>query len=335
MRHVPSFLCLALGFALSLPAWGSTCNPAPSLPRLHMQFSVTMPEVPDDAPIDRNDPVRPTRGNLPTEVIVLPYMPPPGAWPQGFIRMSASTFPRSPEVQPFYVTVHNEQGQMKWHAVVELPRGHTRGVTMAHLAGMADDRDYVRAEEVPGVEASASYMVFVEVAPCFGDASARGMSRSKDGFLVDLGIFSGAAKAEGVDWSGYVSANVLLNPASNRKTVGLIRVANPGGGGPADIALRGRDDDGRLIRGDPALPPTVTCSIPPRAAIFLDVADLEAGSLALHEGSGGLCEGDGFGDGGGKWNVGSTSHGRGGRPFLLQGFLRSSTGLLSNVSRRY
>ena len=49
--------------------------------------------------------------------------------------------------------------------MVEVPRGHTRGVTMSHLAGVAHDKDYVRAEEVPGVEASDSYMVFVEATP--------------------------------------------------------------------------------------------------------------------------------------------------------------------------
>lgn len=327
MRHVPSFLCLALGFALSFPAWGGSGD------CVQADFGVTMPKVPDHLLLNVHPPVRDGE----TKVHVLPYMPPPGAWPQGFIRTTADAGERWPEVQEVYFTVHNERGEIKWHAVVEIPRGETRGVTMAHLAGTAEDKDFVRAEAIPDVEATDSYSVYVETLPT---SSVLGMSRSSDGFLVDLGKCAEIERRYQV--AGYTShPGVLMNPGRNRRTVGLLRLANPMGAGTARVVIEAGDDGAfdlcrwlgrdRASEGCAVNRPDVSCAIPPRQAFLVDVADLEKGGEVLDHASKGRCEGEGLGEGKGKWSVIVLSNVN--RPFAVQAFLRSSTGLMSNVSQ--
>lgn len=318
-----------------------------------------MPAVPADDPVAL---VLPTWDG-PTEVHVLPYMPPPRAGnkatpgqPQGFIRIRSkhSTGLDVDEDENAYVAVLNERGEIKWHAVVTVPRqrdrsGFTRGVTMGDLAGVGEtSKDYVQAEEIEGVEGTNSYMVFIRTSE--HGAEVRGFSRSADGFLTDLGKSGRALTPRGAQYKYAVGGNpytpsgdsILLNPASNRKTVGLLRLANPCDG-TATVDVRVEDDEGiEQWTGEAGPPPAgtapVSCRIPPRQSILIDVRDLEneAEDLqgTLRDRTRGMCSGEGFGDGDRKWGrVAVLSTNRAERAIFVQAFLRSSAGVLSNMSR--
>ncbi|MYH14350.1 MAG: hypothetical protein F4149_04150 [Gammaproteobacteria bacterium] len=127
-----------------------------------------------------------------------------------------------------------------------------------------------------------------------------------DGFVTGMNALAPLADgAHRVDF---------LNPGSNWRQVGLLRLVNPGPE-PAQVTVAGADDAGEPGAAE------VRLTLPANTARTLAAAELEAG-------------GDGFegalGDGRGKWRLRVTAD----RPIRVMSLLESPTGHLANLSAR-
>ena len=127
--------------------------------------------------------------------------------------------------------------------------------------------------------------------------------RTADGFLTSM--HDVVASEDGVH------RVPTFNPASNREQVSRLRIVNPGTS-EAAVTIRGTDDTG-VVRGE-----DVRVSIPAGAAWTLDAQQLESAT----------DDGDGLGDGTGKWRLEVESE----QPIEVMSLLESPTRHLSNLS---
>ncbi|MYE50853.1 MAG: hypothetical protein F4X81_05245 [Gammaproteobacteria bacterium] len=138
--------------------------------------------------------------------------------------------------------------------------------------------------------------------------------RHRDGFLTAMQAAGPSAPAEGPS-AGRVHRIATLNPGSNSRQVGVLRLVNRGAGDAA-ATVTGADDRG-VRPGGP-----VEVSVPAGAAVELTAAELEAGeSDAIASGA--------LGDGVGKWRLRVASE----SDLAVMGLLRGPMGHLSNLSR--
>ena len=112
----------------------------------------------------------------------------------------------------------------------------------------------------------------------------------------------------------------FLNPGSNHRQVGALRLMNPGAE-DATARVTGVDD-----AGAPGGPVAVT--VPAWRAVELTAAELEAGAADAGGPAAGTAVEGALGDGAGKWRLRVASD----RPLRVMGLLESPTGHLANLS---
>ena len=135
------------------------------------------------------------------------------------------------------------------------------------------------------------------------DIEALGYARTRDGFVTalhDLALRT-----------GHTRAVAIFNPGSNQAQVSLLRLVNHGDE-PAEVTVRGVDDEGRSPGG------AVTLTLAPAAARTVTAADLESG--AATDGA--------LGDGAGKWRLAVEAP----HAVHAMSLLESPTGHLTNLS---
>ena len=161
------------------------------------------------------------------------------------------------------------------------------------------------------------------------DIGVLAYARTEDGFLT--AIHDVAAFGAGRHWAPF------FNPGSNHRQVSRLRLVNPA---TQDVAVSvvGADDHG----GAPPNRGAAWITVPARAALTLDAAELEAGLVSedymqslesgenpwINETYSGYWDRHPLGDGRGKWRL-SVSAGPG---VLVQSLLESPTGHLTNLS---
>ena len=146
------------------------------------------------------------------------------------------------------------------------------------------------------------------------DFEANAYVRHRDGFLTAMQAAAPSMPAE-APGTGRVHRIATLNPGSNPRQVGVLRLVNRGSG-DAVATVTGADDRG-VRPGGP-----VEVRVPAGAAVELAAAALESGTAdAIASGA--------LGDGAGKWRLRVASEG----DLAVMSLLRSPMGHLSNLSR--
>ena len=183
----------------------------------------------------------------------------------------------------------------------------------AHLN--ADDLELGnRGKGLIGSTGSGSGAWRLELSSAFIDFEAHAYVRHRDGFLIAMQAAAPLMLAE-APGKGRVHRIATLNPGSNWRQSGLLRLVNRGSR-DAVATVTGADDRG-VRPGGP-----VELSVPAGAAVELTAAELESGeSDAIASGA--------LGDGVGKWRLRVASEG----DLAVMGLLRGPMGHLSNLSR--
>ena len=212
-------------------------------------------------------------------VALLPYLPPPGVWPQGFVRLS--NWGDTDDQAHFEFS--GEYGETAWTALVDLPAGQTRGFNMDDLAGRTQKPGITVGHDV-GIS-SGSYTALVQTGP---QVFAYAFTRSRVGFITDVSTANLHVETGRGDDPHFAMDLSTLNPGSNHKIVGMLRYVSLHSE-QSVFQINGIDDSGTPSTA-------VHCALPPWGFVDLDVRDLESGELPPS------CTGS-WGDGTGKWQV--------------------------------
>ena len=240
-----------------------------------------------------------------TAIHVLPYIAPPGIFPQGFFRIT--NIGGSDETVELLLI--DQDGVLSFDAQIDTRAGETRHVNSEDLAGLGDKWGVrvVDLRVIPTTE-DRTYGAFAQTS---GNIRIGAFTRSRNGFINDVGSHQLAASSgDGL----FQTTLFTANPASNRSTVGVLRYVNLNAEHAEQIDLWAYDERGRFSG-------RVTCEIPARGALDLNTLQLEEG---LHDSCSGM-----WGDGEGKWQV----HSESASLHIAMSFMYSmELGILANVS---
>lgn len=296
---------LAVATALvAMPAWSQTPE---TLARQADALRATLPEV-HVAAAERVQSVTRRFGGAtvasandePYALHMLPYIPGPGRFPQGFLRI-ANLGTTDDTVTMILV---DDDGALYHDVAVDVPWGQTVHVNSNDIAGRTGKAG-VRVTTIRSPDAP----VYWTIARSGTSTFIRAFTRSKTGFINDVGNARGSSSFEGRQSTLLGTAN----PGSNRSIVGELRILNFELEA-IDVDLLARDDHGYGSG-------LVTCSIPESGALILETLDLELGTAPGCVGA--------WGDGAGKWAVLTESDGL---HFSTSSLRSVELGILANIS---
>ena len=214
-------------------------------------------------------------------LFLLPVIPPPEYYPQGFYRLT--NFGDTDDTVA--VLINDDAGNLSWRVEVDVPAGETRHVNSDDLAGRGS-KPGVRVTDVLREPSDFDYWGIAESGLSI---SISAFTRSPSGFINDVGTMAISSRENG---GQHRSKLATANPGHNRSIVGVVRYLNLDTDANLALDVWAYDDAGERSG-------TAYCTIAPSAALFVFVRDLENGDVPACSGSWGM--------GKGKWEVHAAS----------------------------
>ena len=236
-------------------------------------------------------------------LFLLPVVPPPGYFPQGFYRIT--NFGDIDDT--VFISISDDAGNLSWRVEVDVPYGESRHVNSADLAGWGT-KPGVRVTDVLREPSDRDYWGLADSGP---DISISAFTRSPDGFINDVGTMALPSIDARDQWRTKLAT---ANPGSNRSIVGIVRYLNLDTEYSINLDLWAYDDAGFQSN-------VAYCTIGPSAALFVQVWDLENGTAPGCSGA--------WGGGVGKWEVHAASDDL---HFAMSFLYSVELGILANVT---